>query len=86
MANIASAKKRARQAVKCRRHNAGLKSRLRTHIKSVLKAVQKGDKEEAQAAYKAAEPIINASVNKRLIHRNNAARKKSRLNARIKAM
>ena len=86
MANIASAKKRARQTEKLRRQNAGLKSRLRTRIKNVLKAVQKGDKGEAQAAYKAAEPIINASVNKRLIHRNNAARQKSRLNARIKAM
>ena len=86
MANIASARKRARQAAIRRLHNAGLKSRLRTHIKNVLKAVQKGDKEQAQAAFKAAEPIINAGVNKGLIHRNNAARKKSRLNARIKAM
>ena len=86
MANIASAKKRARQATKRRLQNAGLRSRLRTRIKNVLKAVQKGDKAEAQAALKLAEPIINASVNKRLIHRNNAARQKSRLNARIKAM
>ena len=86
MANIASARKRARQATVRRLHNAGLKSRLRTHIKNVLKAVQKGDKEKAQAAFKAAELIINAGVNKGLIHRNNAARKKSRLNARIKAM
>lgn len=86
MANIASARKRARQAAKARLHNASLKSRLRTHIKNVVKAVEKGDREAAAAAYKAAVPIIDSSVNKGLLHRNTAARHKSRLNARIKAL
>lgn len=86
MANIASARKRARQAVKARLHNASLKSRLRTYIKNVAKAVENGDRDAAAAAYKAAVPVIDSSVNKGLMHRNTAARHKSRLNARIKAL
>jgi small subunit ribosomal protein S20 len=86
LANIASARKRARQAEKARLHNASLKSRLRTYVKNVVKAVEKGDRDAAAAAYKAAMPVIDSSVNKGLIHRNTAARHKSRLNARIKAL
>jgi small subunit ribosomal protein S20 len=86
LANIASARKRARQAEKARLHNASLKSRLRTYVKNVVKAVEKGDRDAAVAAYKAAMPVIDSSVNKGLIHRNTAARHKSRLNARIKAL
>lgn len=86
MANIASAKKRARQSEKHRVHNAALRSRLRTFIKKVVLAVQSGDLEQAQAAYRAAVPIIDSSVNKGLIHKNKAARSKSRLNARVKAL
>ncbi len=86
MANIASAKKRARQSEKRRAHNAALRSRLRTFIKKVILAVESGDLEQAQAAYRAAVPIIDSSVNKGLIHKNKAARSKSRLNARVKAL
>ncbi|CAI8873622.1 30S ribosomal protein S20 [Methylocaldum szegediense] len=86
MANIASAKKRARQSEKRRAHNAALRSRLRTFIKKVILAVESGDLEKAQAAYRAAVPIIDSSVNKGLIHKNKAARSKSRLNARVKAL
>lgn len=86
MANIASAKKRAIQSEKHRVHNAALRSRLRTYIKKVILAVQSGNATEAQAAFKAAVPIIDSSVNKGLIHRNKAARSKSRLNARVKAL
>lgn len=86
MANIASAKKRALQSEKNRVHNAALRSRLRTFIKKVILAVQSGDVEQAQAAYRAAVPIIDSSVNKGLIHKNKAARSKSRLNARVKAL
>ncbi|MEY4195755.1 MAG: hypothetical protein RLZZ226_2123 [Pseudomonadota bacterium] len=86
MANIASAKKRAIQSEKHRVHNASLRSRLRTFIKKVILAVEAGDVEQAQAAYRAAVPIIDSSVNKGLIHKNKAARSKSRLNARVKAL
>ncbi len=86
MANIASSAKRARQAEIRRQHNASFRSRMRTHIKKVLKAIRKGDVEGAKAAYSAAMPIIDTSVTKGLIHRNKAARHKSRLNARIKAL
>ncbi|MEJ2631755.1 MAG: 30S ribosomal protein S20 [Acidihalobacter sp.] len=86
MANITSAKKRARQAVVRREHNVMLTSRMRTAVKKVLKAIQSGDKPVAEQAYRAAVPVVDSSVNKGLIHRNKAARHKSRLNARIRAM
>ena len=86
MANTAQAKKRARQAEKSRIRNAGQRSNLRTFIKKVIAAVRAGDKEKALAAFKTAEPIIDSAVNKGIIHKNKAARSKSRLNARVKAM
>jgi len=86
LANIASAKKRARQAEKHRTHNASLRSRLRTLIKKVILAVDAGETEKAQAAFREAMPVIDSSVNKGLIHKNKAARSKSRLSARIKAL
>lgn len=86
MANIASAKKRARQAEKHRAHNVSLRSRLRTLIKKVVLAVDAGEIDKAQAAFREAVPVIDSSVNKGLIHRNKAARSKSRLSARIKAL
>jgi small subunit ribosomal protein S20 len=86
LANIASAKKRARQAENNRVRNAALRSRLRTYIKKVILAVDSGDLTKAQEAFRQAVPIIDSSVNKGLIHRNKAARSKSRLNARVKAL
>lgn len=86
MANTASARKRARQAAKNRLHNASQRSGLRTRIKAVVKAIDIDDKSAAEAAYKSAVPVIDAAVNKKLIHANKAARHKSRLNARIRAM
>ena len=86
MANIASAQKRARQAVKNRLHNASQRSNLRTKIKAVVKSINAGDKSAAQDAYNSAVPVIDSAVGKNLIHANKAARHKSRLNARIKAM
>ncbi len=86
MANIQSARKRARQAERHRKHNASQRSYVRTAIKKVLKAIESGDKEAAQAAYKEAVPAIDKSVAKGLMHRNRAARKKSRMNAHIKAL
>jgi small subunit ribosomal protein S20 len=86
MANTAQAKKRARQAEKSRIRNAGQRSNMRTFIKKVLAAIESGDKGVAQAAYKTAVPIIDTAVTKGLIHKNKAARNKSRLNLRVNAM
>lgn len=86
MANIKSAIKRARQNVKLRQHNASARSMFRTYIKNVLKAVAAGDVEVARAAYTKAQPIIDKAATKGLIHKNKAARIKSRLVARVKAM
>ncbi|MEQ8290340.1 MAG: 30S ribosomal protein S20 [Gammaproteobacteria bacterium] len=86
MANIASAKKRARQAVNLRSHNASQRSYLRTHIKKVVNAIAANDKEAAQAAYQAAVPVIDAMVSKGIIHKNKAARHKSRLNSHLRAL
>lgn len=84
MANTAQAKKRAKQAEKHRLHNTSLRSRMRTSLKKTLKAIETGDKGQAQDAYKAVVPVLDGMVNKGLIHRNKAARHKSRLNAQIK--
>lgn len=86
MANIKSALKRARQAEKTRMHNMGLRSKMRTRIKDVVKACDAGDKDAAVAAYEAAVPVIDSMINKGIVNRNKAARHKSRLNARIKAL
>ena len=84
VANIKSAQKRARQAAKTRIHKMGLRSRMRTHIKAVIAAVEKGDKDAAQAAYKAAVPVIDSMINKGIVNKNKAARHKSRLNRMVK--
>ena len=86
MANIKSAEKRARQTIKRRAQNVAARSKLRTAIKSVVNAVNAGNKEEAAANLKAAVPVIDSMVNKGIIHRNAAARYKSGLNARVKAL
>jgi small subunit ribosomal protein S20 len=86
VANIKSARKRAKQAEKTRKHNMGLRSRMRTQIKNVLKAVDAGDKDAAQTAYKAAVPVIDSMVNKGIVTKNKAARHKSRLNKMVKAL
>ena len=86
MANIASAKKRARQAPKKRQHNASYRSMLRTYLKKVATAVAAKDKEAATNAYKDAVPIIDRLANKRLIHKNKAARHKRQLNAQLRAL
>ncbi len=86
MANIASAKKRARQTVKRRAHNAALRSELRTMIKNVRKSIGAGDKQAAQAEFNTSQGRIDAITDKGIIHKNAAARHKSRLSAAIKAM
>lgn len=86
MANIKSAAKRARQTEKRRKHNMGLRSRMRTKIKDVLNACDAGDRDKATAAFREAVPVIDSMVNKGIVTKNKAARHKSRLNKRIKAL
>ena len=86
MANSPQAKKRARQAEKRRTHNASLRSLVRTVIKKVNAAVITGDAEQAKTAYDSAVPVIDRLADKGIIHKNKAARHKSRLNAQVKAL
>lgn len=86
MANTAQAKKRALQAVKRRAHNMSLRSKLRTAIKKVRKAIVAGDKAAAQAVFKESQSVIDSIADKKIVHKNAAARYKSRLSAAIKAI
>lgn len=86
MANSAQSRKRARQAVKRRAHNTSMRSLFRTALKKVVYAIEKKDKTTAETAYKAAVPVIDSMAGKGLIHKNKAARHKSRLYNRIKAL
>ncbi|RIL13702.1 30S ribosomal protein S20 [Acinetobacter baumannii] len=79
-------KKRARQNVKARKHNASLRSMVRTYIKRTLSAIAGGDYAVATEAYKKAVPVIDRMADKGIIHKNKAARHKSRLNAQVKAL
>ena len=86
MANTDSARKRSRQAEKQRRHNSGLRSSLRSAIKDVNKAIAAGDKDVAKQALNRSTGIVDRIADKKIIHKNKAARHKSRLSAAIKAM
>jgi small subunit ribosomal protein S20 len=86
VANIKSAEKAARQAEKHRARNVALRSRMRTAVRKVSTAAAGGDKEAARLSYQQAVPVIDSLVSKQIIHRNKAARHKSRLAARIRAM
>lgn len=86
MANTDSARKRSRQAEKQRRHNASLRSTLRSAIKDVNKAIAGGDKAGAKTALNKSASIVDRIADKKIIHKNKAARHKSRLSAAVKAM
>ena len=86
MANSAGSKKRARQAEKRRSHNASLRSMARTYLKKVIAAIEASDKDAAQTAYITAITIMDKSVSKGIFTMNKAARHKSRLSAKIKAL
>lgn len=86
MANIKSAKKRARQTVRRTEVNHMRLSRIRTSVKKVETAIAAGDKAAARAAFEAAQPELHRGVTKGVLHRNTAARKLSRLSARINAL
>ena len=83
---IASGRKRVRQDVKLNAANTALRSKFRTVIKNVQKAVLAGDKARATDLYKSAQPVIDSIADKGLFHKNKAARHKSRLSAKLKAM
>jgi small subunit ribosomal protein S20 len=86
VANSPQARKRARQAEKRRAHNSSLRSLVRTVIKKVYAAINSGDSTAAKAAYNSAVPVIDRMADKGIIHKNKAARHKSRLNAMVKAL
>ena len=84
MANTPQAKKRARQNEKRFQVNKARRSRIRTYLRRVEEAIASGDKDAAGAALKAAQPELMRGVTKGVYHKNTAARKMSRLSARIK--
>ena len=86
MANSPQAKKRARQNDVARKHNTGLRSMVRTYLKKVDAAIEAGDAKLAQAAYDQAVPVLDRMADKGLYHKNKAARHKSRMNTKIKAL
>jgi len=86
LANSVQARKRARQAEKHRQQNASRSSAMRTEIKSVIAAIGAGDKDGATEAFKQAVPVIDRAVKNGLVHKNKAARHKSRLNTQIKTL
>ena len=83
---LASGRKRARQDVKFNAHNTALRSRFRNVIKTVQKAVAGGDKAKATEVFRSAQVIIDSVADKGIFHKNKAARHKSRLAAKLKAM
>lgn len=86
MANIKSAKKRVITSEKARKHNASRRSMMRTYMKKVVAAIAAGEKETAQSAFNALVPVLDRYATKGLIHKNKAARHKSRFNAKINAL
>jgi len=83
---LASGRKRARQDVNLNAANTSLRSKFRTSVKSVLKAVAVGDKAQAAETFKTAQSVIDSIADKGIFHKNKAARHKSRLAAKVKAL
>ena len=86
MANSAGSRNRASQAVKRNKHNSQIRAKVRTFVKKVAYAIAAGDKKEAESGFAAMQKNVDQAVNKGLIHKNQAARKKSRLSAQIKTL
>jgi small subunit ribosomal protein S20 len=86
VANIASAKKRAKQTIKRNERNTSLRSRVYTYLKKARKAIAGGSKSDAEGAVKAAFSQIDRMVPKGIFHKNKAGRLKSRLNASLKKL
>lgn len=86
MANSPQARKRARQAVARNQHNSSMRSMMRTAIKRVRQAIEAGDQAAANEVYRKASSVIDRVADKHIIHKNKAARHKSRLSAAIKSL
>ncbi len=86
MANSRQARKRAKQAEKRRQHNASRRSMMRTYLKKTLAAIASTDKSAAESSFKEAVSVLDRMVKTGIIHKNKAARHKSRLSAQIKAL
>ncbi len=86
MANTKSARKAARQSERRRKHNASMRSELRTAIKNADKAISAGDKAVADKVFREAMGAVDRIADKNIIHKNKAARHKSRLAARLKVL
>jgi small subunit ribosomal protein S20 len=86
MANTESAQKRIRQTAKRTERNRARTSRMRTFLRKVEEAIAAGDHSAAQAAFRDAQPEVHSATGKGVVHRNTAARKLSRLSARVKAL
>ena len=83
---LASGRKRARQDVKLNAHNSSLRSHFRTVVKSIQQAVSAGDQGKAADLFKAGQGVLDSIADKGIFHKNKAARHKSRLAAKIKAL
>ena len=86
MANSSGSRKRARQAVKRNKHNSQIRAKVRTFVKKVAYAIAAEDKKEAVSGFAAMQKNVDQAVSKGLIHKKQAARKKSRLSAQIKSL
>jgi small subunit ribosomal protein S20 len=86
MANTSSAKKAARQMTRRTEVNKGRRTRVKSEVRAVEEAIAGGDKKKAEAALKAAEPIMVRTAQKGMMHKKTASRKVSRLTQRVKAM
>jgi len=83
---LASGRKRARQDVKLNAANTSLRSKYRSAVKNVEKAVLSGDKAKAKSAFVMMQSVVDSVADKGIFHKNKAARDKSRLSARVKAL
>lgn len=86
MANTSSAQKAARQMIRRTEVNKARRSRVKSDIRGVEEAIKSGDKSKAEAALKAAEPVLVRTAQKGMMHKKTASRKVSRLAKRVKAM
>ena len=86
MANTKSAKKAVRKIARRTEVNKSRRSKMRTCVRQVEEAISAGDRKAAQEALQQAQPVVMRAAQKRVLHRNTASRKLSRLSARIKAM
>lgn len=86
MANTSSAQKAARQMIRRTEVNKSRRTRVKSDVRSVEEAIASGDKKKAEAALKAAEPVLVRTAQKGMMHKKTASRKVSRLAKRVKAM